>query len=110
MDANPSITFSIDTADLMDLPTPLPQVAGSTRALLQTLPSAPAETMQTARVLLRIHQPNEEASLYNVLYIAMAGGIVSVLLLIVLAVMALVHHCKNNGMTSISQSELYDND
>jgi len=110
MDTNPSITFSIDTADLMDLPTPPPLVAGSTRALLQTSPAVPAETMQTARVLLRIHRASEEASLYNVLYIAMVGGAVLVLLLIVLAVVASVRHCTNSGMTPVSQSELYDDD
>jgi len=33
-----------------------------------------------------------------------------VLLLIVLAVVTLVRHCKNSGMTPVSQSELYDED
>ena len=117
MDANPTITFSIDMSDLMDLPSPPSQVAGSTRALLQTLPSAPTETMQIVRVLLQIHRTdqdsNEEASLNYVLYIyiAIAGGIVLLLLMIVLTVV-LIYYCKDKGndMTLISQAESNDHD
>jgi len=108
MNANSSITFSIDTAELMDLPTAQPQAAGSTRALLQTAPAAPAATTQTVRVLLRIHRRNGEASLFSVLNIALAGGVLLALILIVLAVVALVRHCKNNGMTPVSQFDTYD--
>jgi len=40
----------------------------------------------------------------------LAGGVLLALLLIVLAVVALVRHCKHNGMTPVSQSESYDGD
>jgi len=108
MDANPSINFSIDTAYLMDLPTPQTRAAGSTRALLQTGPAAPVATMQTVRVVLRIHRSNGEASLFSIRNIALAGGVLVAVILIVLAVVGLVARSKNDGMTPVSQFESND--